>query len=72
MHTTHKENAMYIARDKNNDLYLFSDLPERGNECWWAPMGVDGTYLRLDKSLHPEISWESEPQLAELSVVAPA
>jgi hypothetical protein len=63
---------MYIARDKNNDLYLFSDLPERGNECWWAPMGVDGTYLRLDKSLHPEISWESEPQLAELSVVAPA
>ena len=69
---TAKEIEMYIARDKNNDLYLFTDMPERGNECWWAPMGVDGTYLRLDKSLHPEISWESEPRLAELSVVTPA
>ena len=27
---------MFIARDKNNDLYLFAELPKRGNECWWA------------------------------------
>jgi hypothetical protein len=57
---------MYIARDKNNDLYLFSELPNRGSECWWAPSGVDGTYLRLDKSLFPDVTWNTEPQKATL------
>ena len=52
---------MYIARDKNNDLYLFNELPNRGNECWWASSGVDGTYLRLDKSLYPHVNWDSAP-----------
>jgi len=52
---------MYLARDKNNDLYLFNELPHRGSECWWAESGVDGTYLKLDKSLYPEITWDSEP-----------
>jgi len=52
---------MFIARDKNNDLYLFNGLPVRGNECWWAETGLDGSYLRLDTSLYPEITWESEP-----------
>ncbi len=62
---------MYIARDKNDDLYLFAEMPERGNECWWAPMGVDGTYLRLNKALHPELTWDSGPYEVEISAVAP-
>ena len=62
---------MYIARDKNNDLYLFNELPNRGNECWWAPSGVDGTYLRLDKSLYPEVSWDSGPLKVEIAAVKP-
>jgi hypothetical protein len=61
---------MYLARDKNNDLYLFDKLPIKGSECWWAESGVDGTYLRLDKSLYPEITWDSEPVPAELTVLA--
>ena len=63
---------MYIARDKNNDLYLFSELPNKGNECWWATSGVDGTYLRLDKSLYPEVSWDSGLLEVEISVVSPS
>jgi len=59
---------MYIARDKNNDLYLFNELPGRGNECWWAPSGVDGTYLRLDKSLFPEVTWDSGTMKVEIVV----
>jgi len=62
---------MFIARDKNNDLYLFNKLPNRGNECWWAPAGVDGTYLRLDKSLYPEVTWDSEPLQVEISAGMP-
>jgi len=52
---------MFIARDRNDDLYLFAELPRRGKECWWAESGIDGTYLRLDKTLYPEVTWESEP-----------
>jgi len=52
---------MYVARDKNKDLYLFNDLPNRGTECWWAEAGIDGTYLRLDKLLYPEVTWETDP-----------
>lgn len=63
---------MYIARDLNKDLYLFSELPHRGKECWWAPSGLDGTYLRLEKSLYPEVTWDSEPLEAELATVAPS
>jgi hypothetical protein len=59
---------MFLARDKNNDLYLFDKLPIKGTECWWAESGVDGTYLRLDKSLYPEVTWESEPVPAVLTV----
>jgi len=62
---------MYIARDKNNDLYLFNELPDRGNECWWAPSGVDGTYLRLDKSLFPEVTWDSGLLKVEIEVPKP-
>ena len=62
---------MYIARDKNNDLYLFNELPGRGNECWWAPSGVDGTYLRLDKSLFPEVTWDSGLLKVEIEVPKP-
>ena len=63
---------MYIARDENNDLYLFNELPQRGKECWWAPSGVDGTYLRLDKSLYPDITRDSEPLRVEITAAVPS
>lgn len=53
--------SMYLARDKNNDLYLFCDRPQRGTECWWAESGIDGTYLKMEKSLYPEVTWDSDP-----------
>ena len=60
---------MFIARDKNNDLYLFAELPTRGNECWWAEAGLDGTYLKMNKSLYPEITWDSEPLPVRLELL---
>lgn len=59
---------MYLARDKNGDLYLFRLLPERRRECWWADSELDGSYLRLDKKLYPEVTWDSEPR--EVSLLA--
>jgi hypothetical protein len=65
-----KEIIMYLARDKDNQLYLFNELPQRGNECWWAETGVDGTYLKLDVVLYPEVTWESEPLPVTISAVS--
>lgn len=59
---------MYLARDKNNDLYLFYERPHRGRDCWWAESGVDGTYLKIEKSRYPEVTWDSGPLRAELIV----
>lgn len=59
---------MYLARDKNNDLYLFNEFPRRGSECWWAESGLDGTYLKLDKALYPEVTWDSEPLQVHLTL----
>jgi len=61
--------AMYIARDKNNDLYLFNEMPSRGKECWWASSELDGSYLRLDKSIYPEVTWDSKPLKIEIRAV---
>jgi hypothetical protein len=61
-----EEAHMYLARDINGDLYLFNELPHRGNECWWAESGIDGTYLKLDKALYPEVTWDREPLPVEL------
>lgn len=56
-----RRRMLYIARDKDGDLYLFNNMPRRDRNCWWAESGIDGTYLRLDRSLYPEVTWESEP-----------
>ena len=61
---------MFIARDKDKHLYLFNELPCRGTECWWAESGLDGTYLRLDDALYPEVTWETEPLQVSLAVAA--
>ena len=63
---------MYLARDQNGDLFLFYERPRRGNECWWAENGVDGTYLKLDRSLYPQVTWDSEPLPVTLVVKADA
>jgi len=62
---------MFIARDKDRHLYLFNDVPRRGTECWWSEKGVDGTYLRLEDSLYPEVTWDSEPLSVMLTVEVP-
>jgi hypothetical protein len=62
---------MFIARDKNKELYLFAELPLKGGECWWAESSVDGSYLKLDKSLYPEVTWDSDPLAVRLELEHP-
>jgi len=61
---------MFLARDKDHHLYLFNEHPRKGSECWWAESDLDGTYLRLDDSLYPKITWDSDPVPVSLAISA--
>lgn len=47
---------MWIARDKNNDLYAYNDKPTKENTFFEG-----GSFLELDSNEFPEITWEKSP-----------
>lgn len=47
---------MWIARDKNNDLYAYSNRPVKENTFFEG-----GDFLELDSNEFPEITWENSP-----------
>lgn len=50
---------MWIARDKDNSLYAYSNPPIKEEESWTsANVGED--YYMIDENLYPEIKWEDE------------
>ena len=48
---------MWLARDKNNRIYLFETKPEKGDEYWSYD---DGDYMELDVSSFQEVQWSDE------------
>ena len=53
---------MYVARDKDGDLYLYKEQPVRNDnwESWQSGSDNPHDYLKLDPSLLPEVKWEDE------------
>lgn len=47
---------MWIARDKNNDLYAYNGKPTKENTFFEG-----GSFLELDSNEFPEITWEKSP-----------
>ena len=50
---------MWIARDKDGELYLFSKKPYKKEEFWNMSWGTI-TVLQLPSELFPEVKWEDE------------
>lgn len=50
---------MYIARDKDGDLYLYKKQPVKYSESW-QPSKTSNDWIKLDSSLFPEVTWEDE------------
>lgn len=49
---------MWLARDKNDDLYLFIDeKPEKIENIW---LNVDGDFIQIDSSLFSKVKWSDE------------
>lgn len=64
---------LWIARNKNGDLNLFDEMPQRAF-CWWLVDYADrlraNDPIKLDKHLFPEVKWEDdEPTEVELKIV---
>ena len=61
---------MWVARDKNNSLWLFLDeKPEKNEEVEiWTTLEMN--VLKLDIRLFPEVQWsDDEPIKAKLEIV---
>lgn len=48
---------MWVARDKNGDLYLYQDKPIRIE----AIFGSQYLYFGIPNILFPELKWEDDP-----------
>lgn len=59
----------YIARDKDKELYIFEDKPERDDDIWVPPYidaYTSGPCIKLssdadEKLIGKHITWEDEP-----------
>lgn len=59
---------LWIARDKNGELYLYNDEPFLGNSgtLYFPSSGNITDYMEIDKNSHPEITFENSPQQIEI------
>ena len=51
---------MWIARDKNGDLWLFKRKPQKQNIGLWSVVSITDVIIRLHKQIFPQIKWEDE------------
>lgn len=58
---------MWVTRDKNDALRLWSHKPERKGDCWVFPFMSDFSF-KLDFHLFPNLKWEDEA--LEVSIVS--
>ena len=58
---------VWIARDKDRELFVYSDIPIRCKNHWGYP-----TCFYIDKSMFPSIKWEDdEPTEAYITLAEP-
>ena len=59
---------LWIARDKNNGLYLYTRLPSL--DYYGTLFNADhDEYLMLDEDSFPEVTFENSPQMVEVKLV---
>lgn len=58
---------LWIARDSDNELYIYNGKPTRKKEYFNSPS--IGDYFRVDDNLFPEVTWENSPQKVELKLL---
>lgn len=63
----------WIARDKNDELFLYKEEPVRGEELF-TPRDFPSTnnkvvtFYSIDSALFPEVTWENSPQKVKIEL----
>ena len=70
-HVASKERGLsvWIARDKNGELYLYKSKPWRCKEDTNGHFDCDEILLPMDEDMYPEITWENSPKEFNLKEV---
>lgn len=55
---------LWIARDKNGNLFLFQLEPVRVTDVF-----AGGGYMQIGSRLFPEVTWENSPKKVELKLM---
>ena len=50
---------MWIARDKDGDLFIYSSAPFKG-ECIWSPQSTNINTMELKSDKFPTVKWEDD------------
>lgn len=59
---------LWIARDKDGELVLYTERPERIDDIFIAPT-EDTHIIFLEEDRYPEVTWENSPQQVELKLI---
>ena len=57
---------MWIARDKDGELYFYSKKPVKLNNCFASKNGHG--IIMIDEQLFPEVTFENSPREVELKI----
>lgn len=59
---------LYIARDKDGDLFLYNKKPRQLPDIFISEeLGFH--VIIIDSELFPEVTWENSPQQVELKLI---
>lgn len=56
---------VWVARDKNGDLFAYTKVPERGEQAW---ISAGGGYIHIHNHLFQNLRWEDIPIEAEMTI----
>lgn len=72
----HRRNSMkmWIARDSDNELFLFESEPvlrgcDKTGYLWYEPLDKFERCSKLDEFLFPEVTFENSPMEVELKLI---
>lgn len=57
---------LWIARDKDEILYLYTHEPELTDDKYFAS---NGDYCNIDNTKFPEVTFENSPQQIEIKLI---
>lgn len=63
---------LYIARDKDETLWLFKEYPIKRGKVFYPTEDITGRftyYRRLPTDILPEITFENSPQEVEIKLI---